>query len=338
MTNKDKKLEETKSKTKKVDENETKTKKVDIDIDASNILKIFNKSDKNYFHSEFNAIVPETLNKFKSSVLAKYDNDIDKYNSTFLVLTRKNVYVDGKLTLVSLSNQIMEYTNKLFNLNKFISKVTNLQCIFKTEDNNTYYEKNNNYNMYFIDAVNVTKSIMNVFCQDFKFIELIVEKYFKTLNELVVYLYVYHDVLVHNDIETKYKFKCKRNFNEPNIVYQLSKSDIKTLVKFGEKKDRIVKPKKVKNDNKEPDYSALVTPAAENNWSEVVDETEEEEDKSVNKHKNKSKNKIDKKHAKANKSSAQDSSDDEEFKSNVNHSKKNDKKTEELEENYSESD
>jgi hypothetical protein len=222
--------------------NENQIKESDIAIDVKYLEDIY--SNNKYNNIFIMKSIPQ-LNNLKElkDLLKKYDTEISMYGTIFSLIYRNpNIYsyVESDINIYG---NIINYSNILFNSNRFLLDCCNLQCSFHQSDDNKYI-LHNDTDISFIDATIIADEIIkkndNIqLCSSLEF-------YFRLLNELMIFMYAYNKLLDSNHVK-KYNFRFKKNINFPDVVYKLKTESLgNKIVKLGEKKD---KAKKVKTDS-----------------------------------------------------------------------------------------
>lgn len=256
-----------------------------ININSESIPEIQNAVDNDLLFYNKNIKLIENYDQLKN-ILIKYDNTLSVLNDTIMTITRSNLYDINNESLINYSNVIITYANKLFNYNKFVISNTNINCAFDCKLDDSLYT-NVYKDVYFIDPLKTSKYITSNACVNFKeFIENILVRYFKILNELIVYLYVIEYNKNNNNLSSliKYKFKCKRNFNKPNIIYNVVEKDSSGnhVSNFGERKDRVLKKKKSQNIQKIKNKPIEKASTFSNtNWPEVDKEVKNDKQSKI---------------------------------------------------------
>ncbi|CCU55974.1 unknown similar to AMEV053 [Choristoneura rosaceana entomopoxvirus 'L'] len=252
-----------------------KPKNDPIYIDNSKTLDIYNKIINNNLLNSSDLVIPDRYDALKEQLI-KYDNTINIFNNTFLTISRIKMY-DISINndaLVNYSNSLMTYADKLFNDNDFIKNITNLNCDFECDIDDNFYYKYDNF--CFIIPDKSSEHITSVVCDKFKLvIEPILNKYFRTLNELILYMYLLY---TNKDVVKidKFKLKCKNNFNSPKLIYSVVEKNEsgQNVIKFGDRRDRTrLKKSNIEKPKEKPtvDLSKLDT---EKNWKTIDDDGE----------------------------------------------------------------
>lgn len=173
----------------------------------------------------------------------KYQNEIALYMSTFTAILK--MCNSNHVPLSEVYKSIVENSNKLYSVNKFVSETSTINCNGIGEDGiecdvmvkpNALY-KINNYEIMLIDPKHISDYISHGLDTPYNCVKDMIYKYFKTVNEFVICLYVHHMYNKHK----KYNFR-KKAINTPNI---LSKTDVIKMQKYAE-----YKPKTIKKEDK----------------------------------------------------------------------------------------
>ncbi|AAG02759.1 hypothetical protein AMV053 [Betaentomopoxvirus amoorei] len=269
------------------------TKKVSVKLNNEKTLEIYNNVINNDLFS-CELLFSDMSDNLKE-IINKYDNTINMLNNTFLVITRIKLYdinINNDI-LVNYSNNIMTYTNKLFNDNVFVKEISNLNCDFNCNIDDSFYYKYNDIS--FILPFKSSEYITSIVCDKIKLvIGPLLDKYFRTLNDLIMYMYLYNDnkdILKSEKID-KIKFKCKNNFNDPKIIFPvIDKNEAgQSVIKFGDRRDKS-KNKKVSLD-KPKEKLNLNTLGANKNWDNIDESITESKLKDAKKKNNKKNSRI----------------------------------------------